>query len=72
MWTSAPFVAKNSDFLKLMVCPHGQGGVSQCGQGGRGQFFAILYGRPLIVYLCLKRRYQHSNVNVAKNKRLQY
>jgi len=31
---------------------YGQGGLSQCGQGERGQFFAILcgrpYGRPLI------------------------
>jgi len=36
-----------------MVCPHGQGGLSQCGhfadKGGRGssKFFAILCVRPL-------------------------
>jgi len=30
-----------------MVCPHEQGRFSQCGQGGKGQFFAILCGRLL-------------------------
>jgi len=30
-----------------MVCPHGQGGLSQCGQGGGGQYFSILCGRLL-------------------------
>jgi len=45
MWTSAVFGVKMSDFSKIMVCPHGRGVLSQCGQGG--QFFAILCGRPL-------------------------
>jgi len=42
---------KSSDFLKFMVCPRGQGGLSLepvrtfCGQAGEGQFFAILCGR---------------------------
>jgi len=40
MLTSALFDAKNSGFFsKLMVCPHGQGGLSQCGpfsDKGRG------------------------------------
>jgi len=47
-------VQKTSDFLKFMVCPHGQGGkgLSQCGRfadkGGGGQFWAdVFYGRPL-------------------------
>jgi len=43
MWTSALFGAKNSDFSKFMVCPHGQGGLSQCGRfadkGGRESNF---------------------------------
>jgi len=26
MWMFALFGAKSSDFLKFMVCPHGQGG----------------------------------------------
>jgi len=30
---------KTANFLKFMVCPHGQ--------GGRVDFFAILCGRPL-------------------------
>jgi len=39
---------KTSDFSKFMVCPHGQRGLSHCGQGGRGsQFFTILCGRLL-------------------------
>jgi len=40
---------KTLDFLQFMVCLHGQGvrGLSQCGQGERGQFFAILCRRPL-------------------------
>jgi len=37
MRTFALFGEKNSDFSKFMVCPHRQ----------RGQFFAILSGRPL-------------------------
>jgi len=41
------FGAKSSDFSKFMVCPHGQGGMSQCEQGGGGQFFGILCGRLL-------------------------
>jgi len=42
---------KKTDFSKFMVCPHGQGGLSQCGRfadkEGWGQFFAILCGRLL-------------------------
>jgi len=38
---------KTSDFLKFMVCPHGQGGLSHCGQGGWGQFFSLFCGRLL-------------------------
>jgi len=37
---------KTSEFSIFLVCPHGQGGLSQCGQGG-GEFFAILCGRLL-------------------------
>jgi len=44
MSTSVLLGAKNSDFLKFMVCPHGQ--------GGRGQFFAILSGRLLWTVPC--------------------
>jgi len=41
-------VQKSSVFFsKFMVCPHGQRGLSQCGQGRGCQFFAILYGRLL-------------------------
>jgi len=54
MWTSAIFGAKTPDFSKFMVCPHeqgGEGGLSQCGhftdKGRGGQFFAILWTRPL-------------------------
>jgi len=54
MWTSALLVQKTSDFSKVMVCQHGQGGGEEAepvrtffGQAGRGQFFAILCGRPL-------------------------
>jgi len=36
---------KTPGFSKFRVCPHGQGGLSQCGQGERCQFFAILCGR---------------------------
>jgi len=49
MLTSALFGAKNFGFFKIYdvsACPHGQegmdGGLSQCGQGGGGHFFAIL------------------------------
>jgi len=47
MRTSTLFGANASDFLKFMVCPHGQGGRGWashtfCGQGSRGNFFAIL------------------------------
>jgi len=42
---------KTSDISKFMVCPHGQGGFSQCGhfvdKWEEGQFFAILCGRLL-------------------------
>jgi len=38
MQTSVLSDAKTSDFLKFMMCPHEK--------GGRGQFFAILCGRP--------------------------
>jgi len=53
MRTSALFGAKNSNFLKFMVCLYGQeGGVCPavrtfCGQGERGSIFAILRGRLL-------------------------
>jgi len=48
---------KTSDFSKFMVCPHGQGGLSQCGDFadtiGGGQVFAILsdvfHVRPLLL-----------------------
>jgi len=30
---------KTSDFSKFMVCPHGERGSSQCGQGERGSIF---------------------------------
>jgi len=29
---------KTADFSKFYVCPHGQGGLTQCGQGGGGEF----------------------------------
>jgi len=29
---------KTSNFSKFMVCPHGQGGLSQCGQEGGVNF----------------------------------
>jgi len=32
---------KNSNFSKFMLCPHGKGGVVQCGQGGRGSIFRV-------------------------------
>jgi len=38
MRMSALFEAKNSDFLKFLVCPHGQG-LSYYGQAGRGSIF---------------------------------
>jgi len=47
MRTFALFDAKNSGFFEIcgVVCLHGQGGVSQCGQisdeGGGGQFFFV-------------------------------
>jgi len=50
MWMSALFGGKISDFSKVMVCPHGQVVLSQCGHirtRERGQFFAILCERPL-------------------------
>jgi len=31
MRTAALFDAKNFGFSKFMVCPHGQGGLNQCG-----------------------------------------
>jgi len=37
-------VQKTPDFLKFMVYPHGQKGLSQCGQIGKG---SILCGRLL-------------------------
>jgi len=57
MRTSVHFGAKNSDFLKFMVYPHGQGGLSQYGhftdKGERVNFPRIsadvLYGGPLTV-----------------------
>jgi len=47
MRTSELFGAKNFGFFKYMMCPHrqGEGGLSQCGQGERVQFFAIICGR---------------------------
>jgi len=53
MRTSVLFGAKTLDFSKFMVCPHGQEvrGIEPvrtfCGQGGGGQFIAILCGRLL-------------------------
>jgi len=44
MRTSALLGAKNPDFSKFMVCPHGQ--------GVGGQFFAILSGRLLWTAPC--------------------
>jgi len=45
--TSALFGAKNSDFSKSMVCPHGQ--------GGRGVNFSrfFFYGRPLMIIVSI-------------------
>jgi len=40
MWKSVIFGEKPPDFLKFLVCPHGQG-------GSGGQFLAILCGRLL-------------------------
>jgi len=47
MRTSALFAQKTSDFSKFIVCPHGQGGLSQYGHftNKEGQFVAILSGR---------------------------
>jgi len=49
-WTFSLLAQKPSNFSKFVMCPHGQ--------GGRGQFFAILYGRllwtgPYSIYLVL-------------------
>jgi len=52
MRTSALYDAKTLDFLKFMVCPHGH-------EERRGQFFAILCGRPLYTAL---------NVNVSHRR----
>jgi len=38
---------KNFVSLKFMGVSARKGGLSRCGQGGGGQFFAILCGRPL-------------------------
>jgi len=45
------FLQNTLDFLKFMVCPHEKGvrcrvSADIFGQGGRGQFFAILCRRP--------------------------
>jgi len=42
-------VKKSSGFSKFMICPHRQGRLNQCEHFSDrgGQFFAILYGRPL-------------------------
>jgi len=50
------------DFSKIMVCPHGQGGLRQCGYfqtKKRGQIFVILLGRLLrtLRYMAVTRRY---------------
>jgi len=50
MRTSALFGAKISDFLKFVMCPHGQGerGLSQCGHFvDKGEGVNILRERPL-------------------------
>jgi len=51
MRTSALFGAKTSELTKFMVCPHGQGGLSQSrhfSDKGEGvNFLAILCGRLL-------------------------
>jgi len=57
MRTTALFGAKNIRLFEILVCPHGQGGLSQCGHfadnGGRGINFLrfrvdVFYGRHLI------------------------
>jgi len=46
MRTPTLFGAKNFGFFEIYVCPHGQGGMSQCGhfadKRGGDQFFSIL------------------------------
>jgi len=50
--TSALFCAKNFGFVKFMVCPLGQGGLSQCGhffgQGERGSIFRDFVPTPFM------------------------
>jgi len=57
MRTSALFDAKTSDFSKFVICPYGQGGLSQCehfaDKGGEGisisRFSADVFDRrPLM------------------------
>jgi len=53
MRTSALFSAKKSGFFEIMVCPHGQGRLSQCGyfaDKGRGFCADVFYGRPLVSF----------------------
>jgi len=63
MRTSALFGAKKLKIFKFMLCPHGQGRLSQCGhffgEGGWGGFFSrfcadVFYCRPLTVIFELK------------------
>jgi len=53
MRKSALFGAKTSDFSKFILCPHGQGGWSQCGhfadKGKEGQCFVISCGCVLCI-----------------------
>jgi len=39
MRTSALLVLKTTDFSKFLVCLHGQGALSQCGQKAEGSIF---------------------------------
>jgi len=47
MQTFALFDAKKSGFFEIYGVSAGGGGLRQCGQGERGQFFAIMCGRLL-------------------------
>jgi len=61
MRTSALFDAMNLGYFEIYgVSSRTRGrGFCQCGQGGRGKFFAILCGRPLWTASNLKYAIKH-------------
>jgi len=66
MRTSALFGEKTLNFKEFMVCPHRQGGLSQCRQGGRDQFFVWTSFKDGPLALVVVADYGGLNVHVQR------